>query len=146
MKIERPDSNRADEMQPHSGHHRGRQGAPGLESASASGFLGVMDELETKRLLENLEILGSQLSRFPTMTLLHQYRGLVKQLLDKVRRNMHNKKEYKWRRTERSMFVYVERVEDALTELEEGLLREGERIKMLQLMEEIKGCLISLLF
>ncbi|MBP8785104.1 MAG: DUF327 family protein, partial [Synergistaceae bacterium] len=85
-------------------------------------------------------------SRFPTMTLLVQYRSLVRQLLDRARQNMQNRREFKWRRTERAMFIFIEKTEGALSELEEGLIREGERTRLLMLMEEIKGCLISLLF
>ncbi len=44
------------------------------------------------------------------------------------------------------MFIFIEKTEGALSELEEGLIREGERTRLLMLMEEIKGCLISLLF
>ena len=102
--------------------------------------------METRRLLDELNVLGSQLSRFPTMTLLVQYRSLVRQLLDRARQNMQNRREFKWRRTERAMFIFIEKTEGALSELEEGLIREGERTRLLMLMEEIKGCLISLLF
>ena len=51
----------------------------------------------------------------------------------------------KWRRTDRNLYVTVEKVDSALIELEEIFLREGERTKMLKLMEEIKGCLLSIL-
>jgi hypothetical protein len=43
------------------------------------------------------------------------------------------------------MFVLIERTESALDELEELILREGDRARVLDLMEEIKGCLISIL-
>jgi hypothetical protein len=57
--------------------------------------------------------------------------------------------EYKWRRTERSMFMAIERTEEALGEIEElesALDRERERGIVMSLIDEIKGCLISLLF
>jgi uncharacterized protein YaaR (DUF327 family) len=47
------------------------------------------------------------------------------------------------------MFMVIERAEDALAELEElgsALDRERERTRLFELMDEIKGCLISLLF
>ena len=66
--------------------------------------------------------------------------------LDKVRKSMKIRREFKWRRTERSMFVTLERTEEALEEMDEALLKVGDRTRLLSLMEEIKGCLISLLF
>ncbi len=109
-------------------------------------FDDVVEEMETKRLMDEVRLLGGQLSRYPTATLLAQYRALVRMLLDKVRSGMHTKREYKWRRTERAMFIVVERVEEALGEMEEVLRGEGERTRLLALVEEVKGCLLSLLF
>ena len=45
-----------------------------------------------------------------------------------------------------STYVTIERVESAMAELEEVFRQESGRTRALQLMEEIKGCLISLLF
>lgn len=147
MKIFRTDPNLAEEVAPHSGQSRGQPGVSGFGvSNSNESFLNIVEEMETRRLLEELNILGSGLSRFPTMTLLTQYRSLVRQLLDRARQNMQNRREFKWRRTERAMFIFIEKAEGALAEMEEGLIREGERTRLLMLVEEIKGCLISLLF
>ena len=147
MKILRTDSNLTEEVAPHSGQNRGQPGvaSSGFGVANES-FINIVEEMETRRLLDELNVLGSQLSRFPTMTLLVQYRSLVRQLLDRARQNMQNRREFKWRRTERAMFIFIEKTEGALSELEEGLIREGERTRLLMLMEEITGCLISLLF
>jgi uncharacterized protein YaaR (DUF327 family) len=81
--------------------------------------------------------------------LLARYKELVRSALSRARDRMKIKREFKWRRTERSMFMVIERAEDALdelSELESALGRESERTRMLELVEEIKGCLISLLF
>ena len=51
----------------------------------------------------------------------------------------------RWRKTDRKMYVTIERAGKAMEELEEAFLYEGNRTKALALMEEIKGCLISLL-
>jgi uncharacterized protein YaaR (DUF327 family) len=56
------------------------------------------------------------------------------------------RRDLKWRRTDRGTYVMVEKAESALSELEEVFRQEGGRTRALQLMEEIKGCLISLLF
>jgi uncharacterized protein YaaR (DUF327 family) len=111
-----------------------------------STFAEVVEDMEARQLIDELEIIGLQLSRFPTSALLSRYRELVRMALEKVKNGMHLRREFKWRRTERSMFVVIERTEDALDEMDEALLREADRTRMLSLMEEIKGCLISLLF
>lgn len=147
MKIFRSDPALTEEVAPHSGQNKGQAGVAGSGLGVASeSFINIVEEMETRRLLDELNVLGSQLSRFPTMTLLAQYRSLVRQLLDRARQNMQNRREFKWRRTERAMFIFIEKTEGALSELEDGLIREGERTRLLMLMEEIKGCLISLLF
>ncbi|MDR3255025.1 MAG: DUF327 family protein [Synergistaceae bacterium] len=109
-------------------------------------FSDVVDDIESHQLIEELESIGLRLSRFPTQDLLNRYRELVGMALDKVKKTMRLKREFKWRRTERSMFVVIERTEDALQEMDDALMREADRTRMLSLMEEIKGCLISLLF
>ncbi|MDR3321115.1 MAG: DUF327 family protein [Synergistaceae bacterium] len=135
-------------------------GAPSLAAGSRSGasaavsgtqaaqatFSDVVEDLESRQLIEELESVGLRLSRFPTSGLLARYRELVGMALEKVKNGMRLKREFKWRRTERSMFVTIERTEEALQEMDDALLREADRTRMLSLIEEIKGCLISLLF
>lgn len=115
-------------------------------AAAHETFAEVAENLEAHRLLGELEAIGMQLSRFPTEALLERYRELVRMTLAGVRDTMRMRREFKWRRTERSMYVIIERAEGALAEMDEALLREGERTRLLALMDEIKGCLISLLF
>jgi uncharacterized protein YaaR (DUF327 family) len=117
----------------------------GVQQAQET-FAEVADDMESRLIIEELESIGLKLSRFPTSALLSRYRELVRLALEKVRNGMRLKREFKWRRTERSMFVVIERTEEALDEMDEALLREAGRTRMLSLMEEIKGCLISLLF
>jgi uncharacterized protein YaaR (DUF327 family) len=115
-------------------------------SAHQETFAEVAWDMEAQQLIAELDDIGGQLSRFPTSVLLGRYRELVKMVLEKVKNGMHIKREFKWRRTERSMFLTIERTEDAIEELDDALSREGDRTRLLSLMEEIKGCLISLLF
>jgi uncharacterized protein YaaR (DUF327 family) len=128
----------------------GSRGSPGTAvkgaSAAQATFAEVVDDLEARQLIDELESVGLRLSRFPTSELLSRYRDLVRMALEKVKRGMRLKREFKWRRTERSMFVVIERADNALQEMDDALLREADRTRMLSLMEEIKGCLISLLF
>lgn len=115
-------------------------------SPSRETFAEVVEDLEVRQLLDELDAIGAQLSRFPAGALLAKYRELVMMALDRARNNMQIRREYKWKRTERAMYVIIERAEGALNEMDEALLREGERTRLLSLMDEIKGCLISLLF
>ena len=115
MKILRTDSNLTEEVAPHSGQNRGQPGVAGSGFGVANeSFINIVEEMETRRLLDELNVLGSQLSRFPTMTLLVQYRSLVRQLLDRARQNMQNRREFKWRRTERAMFIFIEKTSTSL--------------------------------
>ena len=105
-----------------------------------------MTELEVRELLERLDAIASKLSLFPAERLLSEYRLIIKELLARVMKGFSLKRDMKWRRTSRSTYVTIEKTESALAELEEAFRHESGRTKALQLMEEIKGCLISLLF
>ena len=117
-----------------------------VQAGASSSFVDVVEDMEARQIVDELDEIGLQLTRFPTTALVRRYRELVGLALDKVRNGMHIRREFKWRRTERSMFITIERTEGLLEELEEVLLREGDRARGLSLVDEIKGCLISLLF
>ena len=150
MKVSGAGKAKAGETVQHSGGARGTAaGAVSGAGGAASVFSEVVEDMETRQLLAELDDLGAQLSRFPTGVLISRYRELVRMVLRKVRNGMQIKRDFKWRRTERSMFITIERTEDLLSELDElgeVLGREADRTKMLSLIDEIKGCLISLLF
>ena len=103
-------------------------------------------ELELLELLERLDAVAGKLSLFPAEKLLLEYRLILKELLARAMKGFSLKRDLKWRRTSRSTYVIIERAESALTELEKAFRQESGRTRALQLMEEIKGCLISLLF
>jgi uncharacterized protein YaaR (DUF327 family) len=104
------------------------------------------EELEVRELLVRLDALVAQLSIFPAERLLLEYRTILKGLLARAMRGFTLRRDLKWRRTNRSTYVTVEKAESALKELEDVFRQESGRTRGLQLMEEIKGCLISLLF
>jgi uncharacterized protein YaaR (DUF327 family) len=126
------------------GFGNGAVRAPG--GVQAPAFMDVVEDIETRRLIDEIDAVGAQLSRFPTLTVMSRYRELVRAALDKARSGVRLKRDFKWRRTERSMFVTIERTEEALEEIEGLLEREADRTRMFELVDEIKGCLISLLF
>ena len=127
-----------------------RQASPQVASASKPSFVASVEEasaeLEVRELLARLDAAASKLTLFPGERLLEEYRFILKELLAKVMKGFSLKRDLKWRRTSRSTYVIIERAEAALAELEDAFRQESGRTRALQLMEEIKGCLISLLF
>ena len=59
--------------------------------------------------------------------------------------NMRVKKEFAFSLHSNKMYTIIERTEKSIAELEEALDKEREKIVILNIVEEIKGCLISLL-
>jgi uncharacterized protein YaaR (DUF327 family) len=133
--------------------YSGQAAAKGGSVSGAQGaektFAEITEDIELQGMMEELDAIGAALSRYPASALLARYRKLVKMALGRVKNSSRVKREFKWRRTERSMFMIIERAEDAVAELEtleSALERERDRTRMLSLIDEIKGCLISLLF
>ncbi|NLL37399.1 MAG: DUF327 domain-containing protein [Fretibacterium sp.] len=114
--------------------------------APAATFGRAMEETEVRLLLERLDAVASRLTIFPAERLLVEYRAVLMQLLRRAMEGFSLRRDLRWRKTTRMSFLTIERAEDALQELEEVFKREGDRSRAIALMEEIKGCLISLLF
>jgi uncharacterized protein YaaR (DUF327 family) len=106
----------------------------------------AIEEIEVRELLEQLDSVAAQLSIFPAERLLLEYKVILKELLARAMKGFSLRRDLKWRRTDRSTYIVMEKAESALSELENIFRQEGSRTRALQLMEEIKGCLISLLF
>jgi uncharacterized protein YaaR (DUF327 family) len=137
------------EAAPYSGQTAARGSSVSGAHGAEKTFAEIAEDMELQGMVTELEEIGSALSRYPTSAVLGRYRGLVRMVLDRIKDGMRIKREFKWRRTERSMFMVIERAEDALAELEtleSALGRERDRTRMFSLIDEIKGCLISLLF
>lgn len=142
------DKGKSSAAAPHATHVRGSTGASvdRVGRAQTASFLEVVDDMESRQIIDELDEVAAQLTRFPTTELVRRYRELVRAALDKVRSGMQIRREFKWRRTERAMYITIEKTEGLVEELEEVLMREGDRARGLSLVDEIKGCLISLLF
>ncbi|EFQ23765.1 DUF327 family protein [Aminomonas paucivorans] len=146
MKVEGPRKPRSDAAGAASGDAKGRQGSPGATTAGQeSAFQSTFEEMEAVRLIEELEQVGDRLSRYPSLSLMARYRGLVRLLLRKAQEGIRVRRDFRWRRTERTLYVLIQRTDSALEEMEEILRREGDRTRLLDLVEEVKGCLISML-
>jgi uncharacterized protein YaaR (DUF327 family) len=137
------------ETAPYSGQASAKGGSVSGAQGAEKTFAEITESMELQAMVKELDAIGAALSRYPASALLARYRRLVKIALARIRNSTRIKREFKWRRTERSMFMVIERAEDVLAELEtleSALERERDRTRMLALIDEIKGCLISLLF
>ena len=126
--------------------HSSSYAVPMARPSFGTSVENAMSDLEIRELLDRLDAIAGKLSLFPAERLLVEYRLVVKELLARAMKGFSLKRDLHWRRTSRSTYVTLEKTEAALIELEEAFRQESGRTRALQLMEEIKGCLISLLF
>jgi hypothetical protein len=115
------------------------------EPASSKTFDSVFSSSEIEVLLQEVDTLSRQLFLFPSKTLLAKYREAVCLLLFKAEERFKLRKDYKWRRTNRSVYITIEKTEALLDEIEAVLVKAGERSRLSKLLDEVKGCLISLM-
>lgn len=118
--------------------------APGTAPVGSS-FALAMEETEVRALLERLDAVAARLSVFPAERLILEYRSILAELLRRAMKGFSLRRDLRWRKTDRTMFVTLERAESAMEELEDAFRREGDRSRAIALLEEIKGCLVSLL-
>lgn len=123
----------------------GRHAAPAGAVSSVNSFEAALESSELEQLLDRLYDISDRLSVFPSGQLLAEYRSVLTELLCRAMQGLRIKRDLRWRKTDKKMYVTIERTEAAMDELEEAFLYEGDRTRALALMEEIKGCLISLL-
>lgn len=148
IQIKRGGSDPAASSQPRIeyGGHSGSSPTPANAiTSSAFSFEAAMESTELEELLDRLYELSDKLSVFPGGRLIAEYRQVLHELLKRAAQGLRIKRDMRWRKTDRKMYVTIERAGKAMEELEEAFLYEGNRTKALALMEEIKGCLISLL-
>ncbi len=115
------------------------------ESLTPRSFDAVFSNSEIEVLLQEVDHLSRQLFLFPSKTLLAKYRDAVRLLLFKAEERLKLRKDYKWRRTNRSVYITIEKTEALLDEIEVVLTKAGERSLLSKLLDEVKGCLISLM-
>jgi uncharacterized protein YaaR (DUF327 family) len=148
MKVEKPREQKSRSVSKNTGQSvsggRGRSGAQRLVEVPKETFDESLQSLEISALLEEVEAVGKQLFRYPSPQLLARYRRLVGDLLFRAEQGLQMKKDFRWRRANRATYVIIEKTENMLDQIEKVLAQEGERSKLLELMNEVKGCLISL--
>ncbi len=111
----------------------------------ASSFDGAIITAELEELLDRLYELSDKLTIYPGGRLISEYRSVLQELLKRASQGYRIKRDMRWRKTDRKMFITIERANKAMEELEEAFSYEGDRTRALLILEEIKGCLISLL-
>ncbi len=119
---------------------------PADGAKAAPVFTASLEDAELRELLERIDAVGRKLTVFPAEALLLQYKKLVAEALRRAVNGLRVRRDMKWRMGDRNFFVIVERTDSLLGELEAAFTREGERVRTHRIMEEIKGCLFSLLF
>jgi len=100
---------------------------------------------EINEMLRELDDVGMMLSRFPSKDLINRYKSLVRRIVSMILENMRVKREFGFSSRSNKMFTLIEKAEKSVAELEEALEKEREKMAILNLIEEVKGCLISLL-
>jgi len=142
MKVKREESN----------SNKLRSGRGSIHAARASSaqplsetFVLSIEDAEMRELLKQLESISYKLSMFPTERMMYDYKCIVGELMRRSMSAYHLRKDLRWRRSDKNLYVTIERIESDLNELEEVFYREGLRTRGFLLIEEIKGCLISLL-
>ena len=118
---------------------------PGAVKSFGSSFDSVIISAELEELLDRLYELSDKLTIYPGGRLLSEYRSVLQELLKRASQGYRIKRDMRWRKTDRKMFITIERANKAMEELEEAFSYEGDRTRALLILEEIKGCLISLL-
>lgn len=111
----------------------------------ACNFDSAIISAELEELLDRLYELSDKLTIYPGGRLISEYRSVLQELLKRASQGYRIKRDMRWRKTDRKMYVTIERANKAMDELEEAFSYEGDRTKALLILEEIKGCLISLL-
>ena len=104
------------------GSSGGRHHAPATAAISSAGmsFDAALEATELQELLDRLYDLSDRLSVFPAARLIEEYRTVLTQLLRRAMQGLRIKRDLRWRKTDRKMYVTIERVEDAMDELEEA--------------------------
>ena len=146
MRIKRGAENKVEGRSEGSARHGSSPQTLSSRPPFAASMEDAMEEMEVRELLERLGSVTAKLSHFPAERLLLEYKVILRELLARAMRGFSLRRDLKWRRTDRNTYVMIEKAESALSELEDVFRQESGRTRALQLMEEIKGCLISLLF
>ena len=141
LKIKRDESNN----KLRSGRGTGQSARPNPVQPLTPAFIFSIENAEMRELLKQLDSVSYKLSMFPTEKMMYEYKCLVGELMRRGMSAYHLRKDLRWRRSDKNLYVTIEKIESDLNELDEVFQREGLRTRGFFLIEEIKGCLISLL-
>ena len=142
LKVKREESNSSKLS---SGHGSAQSARVGAVQPVSQAFMISIEDAEMRELLKRLDSISYKLSMFPTEKMMYEYKCIVGELMRRSMSAYHLRKDLRWRRSDKNLYVTIEKIESDLNELEELFIREGLRTRGFFLIEEIKGCLISLL-
>jgi uncharacterized protein YaaR (DUF327 family) len=145
VKVKRSTDGKVESSGGGSRRHTSAEAVSRAHPSFEASITDMTEEIEIRELLERLDAAAAKLSVFPAERLLVESQAVIGERLARAMKDFNLQRDLKWRRTDRSTYVLVGKAETALAELEDIFRQEGGRTRMLQLMEEIKGCLISLL-
>lgn len=142
LRVKRDESN-SNKLRSHFGSGQATR-ANSVQPLSPA-FIFSMEDAEIGELLKRLDSISYKLSMFPTEKMMYEYKCIVGELMRRSMSAYHLRKDLRWRRSDKNLYVTIEKIESDLNELDEVFQREGLKTRGLYLIEEIKGCLISLL-
>ncbi|MBQ6113544.1 MAG: hypothetical protein IJL10_04675, partial [Synergistaceae bacterium] len=100
------------------GGHSGSHTSPANSVASSAfSFDAAMEATELEELLDRLYELSDKLSVFPGGRLIEEYRNVLHELLKRAAKGLRIKRDMRWRKTDRKMYVTIERAGKAMEEL-----------------------------
>lgn len=111
-------------------------------AADRGAFGETLHQVETNRLLDELDAVADQLFRFPSDKVLNDYRQVVGKILGRAEEMMAVRMDYSVRAG--SARIVIDRARRNLDELDRVLRREGSRTRVMGLTEDIRGCIVSL--
>ncbi len=101
---------------------------------------------ELHELIVKLDKVGQNLIKYCTMKVLEEYKQVLGAIIEFAVKRNEVIPEYKFTRKGKQVFVSIKQIEDRLTEITEMILnRESQRVKITQLIEEIKGAVLDLI-
>ncbi|MDR3264636.1 MAG: hypothetical protein LBT15_01360, partial [Synergistaceae bacterium] len=110
-------------------HHTASRAISPAGPSFGSSMEDIAEELEVRSLLERLDAAAAKLSVFPAERQLLEYKSILRDLLARAMKGFSLRRDLKWRRTDRSTYVTIDKAEAAVAELEEVFSKESDRTR-----------------
>lgn len=101
---------------------------------------------ELEYLLSRLDEVGLRLTRFCSLKVLEEYRQTLGSLIETALKAMEVERELRITRRGKEVLVVVREIDERVAKIASLIAsREADRVRITQLVEEIKGCVADLL-